>query len=248
VMDSFQPNAVVLQCGADSLTGDRLGCFNLTLKGHGKCVDFMRKYNVPLLMLGGGGYTIRNVARCWTYETSVALGVEVANELPYNDYFEYYSPDFKLHITPSNMTNQNSEEYLNKIKVKLFENLRMLPHAPGVQMQPIPEDAIGNLNEAEEADEDNANPNERVSIRANDKNIEHDAEMYDGEKEGGDLRNEQDYRHAATAATGDGDDVKQEDDGHEDKIATPIIPPTARKSRSRDISEPMDDKPEIDAD
>jgi histone deacetylase 1/2 len=39
----------------------------------------MRKYNVPLLMLGGGGYTIRNVARCWTYETSVALGVEVAN-------------------------------------------------------------------------------------------------------------------------------------------------------------------------
>ena len=33
VMDTFQPNAIVLQCGADSLTGDRLGCFNLTLKG-----------------------------------------------------------------------------------------------------------------------------------------------------------------------------------------------------------------------
>ena len=33
VMESFQPNAVVLQCGADSLTGDRLGCFNLTIKG-----------------------------------------------------------------------------------------------------------------------------------------------------------------------------------------------------------------------
>ena len=32
VMDLFQPGAVVLQCGADSLTGDRLGCFNLTLK------------------------------------------------------------------------------------------------------------------------------------------------------------------------------------------------------------------------
>ena len=25
------------------------------------------------MLLGGGGYTIRNVARCWTYETSVAL-------------------------------------------------------------------------------------------------------------------------------------------------------------------------------
>jgi len=32
-METFQPSAVVLQCGADSLTGDRLGCFNLSLKG-----------------------------------------------------------------------------------------------------------------------------------------------------------------------------------------------------------------------
>lgn len=32
-MEYYQPSAVVLQCGADSLTGDRLGCFNLTVKG-----------------------------------------------------------------------------------------------------------------------------------------------------------------------------------------------------------------------
>ena len=32
-MEIYQPNAVVLQCGADSLAGDRLGCFNLSLKG-----------------------------------------------------------------------------------------------------------------------------------------------------------------------------------------------------------------------
>ena len=50
----------------------------------------MKKYNLPLMLLGGGGYTIRNVARCWTYETAVALNVEIANELPYNDYFEYF--------------------------------------------------------------------------------------------------------------------------------------------------------------
>ncbi|KAH8031122.1 hypothetical protein HPB51_012842 [Rhipicephalus microplus] len=135
VMEMYQPSAVVLQCGADSLSGDRLGCFNLTLKGHGKCAEFVRRYNLPLLQLGGGGYTIRNVARCWTYETAVALGVDIANELPYNDYFEYFGPDFKLHISPSNMANQNTPEYLEKIRTRLFENLRMLPHAPGVQMQ-----------------------------------------------------------------------------------------------------------------
>ncbi len=42
-------------------------------------MEFLKKYNLPLLLLGGGGYTIRNVARCWTYETAVALGTEIAN-------------------------------------------------------------------------------------------------------------------------------------------------------------------------
>ncbi|CAI8020593.1 Histone deacetylase 6 [Geodia barretti] len=32
-MEVYRPSAVVLQCGADSLAGDRLGCFNLSLKG-----------------------------------------------------------------------------------------------------------------------------------------------------------------------------------------------------------------------
>ncbi|XP_052774974.1 probable histone deacetylase 1-B [Mya arenaria] len=179
VMEMYQPSVIVLQCGADSLSGDRLGCFNLTLKGHGKAVEFMKKWNLPLMLLGGGGYTIRNVARCWTHETSIALGVEVANELPYNDYFEYYGPDFKLNISPSNMANQNTNEYLEKIKTRLFENLRMLPHAPGVQMQAIPEDAL-----ADESDnEDKENPDNRISIRASDKRIHCDEEFSDSEDE-----------------------------------------------------------------
>lgn len=64
----YQPSAVVLQCGADSLTGDRLGVFNLTLKGHAECVRFVRSFGLPTMLVGGGGYTIRNVARCWANE------------------------------------------------------------------------------------------------------------------------------------------------------------------------------------
>ena len=37
---------------------------------------------------------------------------------------------------------------MSKVKCQLLENLRMLPHAPGVQMQSRPDDAI-NLEEAE---------------------------------------------------------------------------------------------------
>jgi len=114
VMDVYRPGAIVLQCGADSLTGDRLGCFNLTIKGHGACVEFVKKFNVPLLVLGGGGYTVRNVARCWAYETGILLDEKMSDELPFNDYYEYYGPDFSLHITPSNMENQNTLKYLEK--------------------------------------------------------------------------------------------------------------------------------------
>jgi acetoin utilization deacetylase AcuC-like enzyme len=33
VMETYRPTAVVLQCGADSLGCDRLGCFSLSVRG-----------------------------------------------------------------------------------------------------------------------------------------------------------------------------------------------------------------------
>lgn len=49
--------------------------------GHAGCVEFVKSFGKPLLILGGGGYTIRNVARCWTYETAIALDQEVQNDV-----------------------------------------------------------------------------------------------------------------------------------------------------------------------
>ncbi|UZO06410.1 uncharacterized protein OCT59_026734 [Rhizophagus irregularis] len=49
VRDRYQPSVILLQCGADSLGKDRLR------------------------VLGGGGYGVPNVARCWTYETGILL-------------------------------------------------------------------------------------------------------------------------------------------------------------------------------
>ena len=47
VMECYQPSAIVLQCGADSLSGDRLGCFNVTVKG--KIKLFLKKKLVKFL-------------------------------------------------------------------------------------------------------------------------------------------------------------------------------------------------------
>ena len=76
-------------------------------------MEFMKKFNLPLMILGGGGYTLRNVARLWAYETSILCEEELSSELPYQEYFEYFGPDFALHpeVNPR-MENANSQQYL----------------------------------------------------------------------------------------------------------------------------------------
>lgn len=59
----------------------------------------MKDLGIPILVLGGGGYTIKNVSRCWTYETGVILKRELDNAIPNNDYYEYYAPYYQLHLT-----------------------------------------------------------------------------------------------------------------------------------------------------
>jgi histone deacetylase 1/2 len=51
-MEVYAPDAVVLQCGADSLTGDRLGVFNLTIEGHAECLRYMQSFGKKVLVLG----------------------------------------------------------------------------------------------------------------------------------------------------------------------------------------------------
>ena len=54
----------------------------------------MKSFNLPLLLLGGGGYTIRNVARAWTYETAIALNQEIPNGNQWNSI--YFCQKFHL--------------------------------------------------------------------------------------------------------------------------------------------------------
>ena len=174
VMERFQPGAVVLQLGADSLAGDRLGCFNLTIDGHAECVRYMMTFGVPLLVLGGGGYTIRNVARCWAYETAVLLGEEVDTELPYNAFMPYYGPTYSLTIDASNMPNLNTREELEKTTSYLLQVLHQVEPAPSAQMLDIPPHTqLGEL------DEDTIDPDERLPTHIHDKIKEHRAELYD---------------------------------------------------------------------
>jgi len=87
------------------------------------------------------------------------------------------------------MPNQNSSEYLDKIKVKLFDNLRMLPHVPGVQMQPIPDDVM-DVDRVVDEDKD-SDPDKRISQLQTDRRVVDERELSDSEDEDGDKRRNQ---------------------------------------------------------
>jgi hypothetical protein len=122
-MDRYRPTAIVLQCGADSLQCDRLGRFNLSIRGHGEAVAFTKSFNVPLLVLGGGGYTVKNVARCWAYETGESiLGRQMEATLPLNDYFQFFGPDYQLIPPPpaNVLESHNLKGYRDNIVEEVF--------------------------------------------------------------------------------------------------------------------------------
>ena len=248
---SFRPTSIVLQCGADSLGCDRLGAFNLSIAAHGECVNFVRKFNVPLLILGGGGYTIHNVSRCWTYETSVLVGAAVPDDLPSTPYDSFFAPDYKLHPKiVTKVDNLNTPALLQKITTGIRNKLRYLQGAPSVQMQEIPPDLAGWLEEeernAEEKDESKGTRN------AGEKRSDpHQApnEFFDGEADGdkdesgvattskrggttGRKPRSRRGRGSKTQAAREEDDVK--DDASTSSLAAPEpAPARTRKPRGR---------------
>lgn len=118
ILDRFQPCAIVLQCGSDSLSGDKLGCFNITMHGHASAVQFLRRFNIPMILVGGGGYTVKNASRTWAFETACALGVEdqLDPRLPWNEFFEWFGPRYRLEVVASNVEDMNLRDEEGSLK------------------------------------------------------------------------------------------------------------------------------------
>ncbi|KAJ6244563.1 histone deacetylase 2 [Anaeramoeba flamelloides] len=197
IMKFYQPNAIVMQCGADSLNGDRLGCFNLTLKGHGECVSFIRNLNKPLLVLGGGGYTIQNVARCWAYETSLLIDeISLPNEIPLHKSSKYYGPDELLHFqSDKNMINYNLKRDLEKKFQKIYTNLKSIELVPSVGERVIPHEQ-NNLTEREIIEKDyQKNSDLRWTKETKNLNVEATNEFYPSKMENSQQSLVKNYSH-----------------------------------------------------
>ncbi|KAL7410256.1 hypothetical protein BDY24DRAFT_400630 [Mrakia frigida] len=230
IMDWYQPGAVVIQCGGDSLAGDKLGSLNLSMKGHGECVKFVQDFGLPTMLLGGGGYTVKNVARTWANETAIVLGEELDEDMPYNEYFEYFGPRFKLESMRSNMDNQNSPEYLENIKTRIIESLRSMPFAPSVGMHEVPSISVGEairVVDSEEGSEDEDDVDVQISHRLTDI---HRSSARKQAKTASMARQQQRANARASQMDVDGDD---EEDHHHHHDQNHTSPPDFFSSTSR---------------
>lgn len=118
-IEKFNPDALVVQCGVDGLNSDEHQEWNLTIKGFGEQIRHILNMRKPTLLLGGGGYEHKQVARCWTYLTSIALNHEIVFDLiPEHDHSDVYEDEnFEFwNIQPKNMIDENIRSgHLNKL-------------------------------------------------------------------------------------------------------------------------------------
>lgn len=155
-IEHYRPTAIVLQCGADSLGHDRLGCFNLNIRGHGNCVTFVKSFNIPLLVVGGGGYTPRNVARAWAHETSICIGADktlnpaLPEFMPYREAFRREGLTLFPNLGSWRKDNMNTKADIERIIKHVRDQLSYIKGAPSVQMQYIPSDIQGWRHDAED--------------------------------------------------------------------------------------------------
>ncbi|KZT10434.1 histone deacetylase complex protein [Laetiporus sulphureus 93-53] len=123
VKDAFEPDFVVVQCGMDGLAGDPNAVWNWSLGSANGSVGWCLKricneWNCKTLLLGGGGgYNSANVARAWTYLTSIALDqfLSLDSDIPDHAAFPLYAPTFTLDVPPGTTPDRNTDEFLAEI-------------------------------------------------------------------------------------------------------------------------------------
>ena len=81
-IDAFRPDVLVTQLGVDAMKSDPITHLELTTNGFEEMVRIFKEMNIPWVALGGGGYDLDNVARCWTLAWAIMAGVELADQLP----------------------------------------------------------------------------------------------------------------------------------------------------------------------
>lgn len=127
----FDPSAVVVTCGCDGLTRDEHKEWSLTVQDFDSVVSrIINDWNLPTILLGGGGYHHTDAARCWTYLTATALGREDRkkwDDIPEHAFLTSYASDgfqFNIDDHHGKLKDENEGEYLDSMINTLKDRLQ----------------------------------------------------------------------------------------------------------------------------
>jgi acetoin utilization protein AcuC len=79
---AFEPEALVITCGADALDGDPLSRLSLSNTGLWTAVEYLVQACERAVVLGGGGYNPWTVVRCWSGLWGRLNGLTLPETLP----------------------------------------------------------------------------------------------------------------------------------------------------------------------
>ena len=79
LIKAYNPDVIVFEVGADALSGDPLAHLQLTNNTYADIINCLLAYDKPILMTGGGGYSIENTVRAWALAWSVLCGADSEN-------------------------------------------------------------------------------------------------------------------------------------------------------------------------
>ena len=79
---TFRPDVLITQLGVDSYHTDPLTHLQLTTRGFLDVIQLFSDMQFPWLALGGGGYDVGAVARCWSLAYGQMVGLTLPNNIP----------------------------------------------------------------------------------------------------------------------------------------------------------------------
>ncbi len=82
LVSDMNPEALVIQCGADGLADDPMSKLSLSNNALWEAVRALKHMAPRLLVLGGGGYNPWSVARAWTGVWAVLNDLDIPDALP----------------------------------------------------------------------------------------------------------------------------------------------------------------------
>jgi len=82
LLETFAPDVLTTQLGADAIIGDVVANLRISLRGFERCVKRFRVLDLPWIAFGGGGYDVGNVVRAWTLAWGAMVDADLPDTIP----------------------------------------------------------------------------------------------------------------------------------------------------------------------